>query len=64
MDERTDKIHVRRHESGGAIVAPPLRRRFGHVVIEQIVPRALNGMGALNFSPKGVSWTFEFPAQE
>jgi PAS domain S-box-containing protein len=64
MNEQTHKIHVRWHESGGPIVAPPLRRGFGHVVIEQIVPRALNGNGALNFSPEGVSWTFEFPAQE
>jgi PAS domain S-box-containing protein len=64
MDEQTDKIHVRWHESGGPIVGPPLRRGFGHVVREQIVPRALNGIGALNFSPEGVSWTFEFPVQE
>jgi hypothetical protein len=29
-------------------------------VIEQIVPRALNGNGSLDFSPSGVNWTFEF----
>lgn len=64
MDKKTHKIQVFWRESGGPIVAPPRRRGFGHVIIEQIVPRALNGVGALDFSPEGVSWTFEFPAQE
>jgi two-component sensor histidine kinase len=41
-------------------VVPPKRRGFGRVVIEQIVPRALNGSGSLEFEPSGVSWTFEF----
>jgi two-component sensor histidine kinase len=44
-----------------APVTPPLRRGFGHVVIEQIVPRALSGSGTLDFAPGGVNWTFEFP---
>jgi two-component sensor histidine kinase len=64
IDEEARKIHLRWRESGGPIVAPPQRRGFGHVVIEKIVPRALSGVGALDFSPEGVSWTFEFPAQE
>ncbi len=54
-------IHVRWCESGGPRVAPPRRRGFGHVVIERIVPQALIGTGVLDFSPHGVSWTFEFP---
>jgi hypothetical protein len=29
-------------------------------VIQQIVPRALNGSGKLDFSPEGVNWRFEF----
>jgi PAS domain S-box-containing protein len=64
IDEDAHKIHLHWRESGGPIVAPPQRRGFGHVVIEQIVPHALSGSGALDFSPEGVSWTFEFPAQE
>jgi PAS domain S-box-containing protein len=64
IDEPAHKIHLRWRESGGPIVAPPQRRGFGHVVIEQIVPRALSGTGTLDFSPEGVSWTFEFPEQE
>ena len=57
-------IRVCWRESGGPTVLPPERRGFGHVVIEQIVPRALNGSGALDFSPEGANWTFEFPVEE
>jgi PAS domain S-box-containing protein len=64
LNEPAHKVHLRWRESGGPIVVPPRHRGFGHVVIEQIVPRALNGSGALDFSPEGVSWTFEFPEQE
>jgi PAS domain S-box-containing protein len=64
MEEQTQTIHVYWRESGGPVVAPPLHRGFGHVVIDQIVPRALNGTSVLDFSPEGVSWTFEFPARE
>lgn len=63
LDEGADRVRVSWCESGGPSVAPPLRRGFGHVVIEQIVPRALNGIGTLDFSPAGVTWTFEFPAR-
>ncbi len=59
-----DKVQVQWRESGGPVVVPPRRRGFGHVVIERIVPQALKGMGALDFSPAGVSWTFEFPAAQ
>ncbi|WP_019196216.1 PAS domain-containing protein [Afipia birgiae] len=62
FNDAGDKVHVRWCESGGPVVAPPQRRGFGHVVIEQIVPRALNGVGTLDFSPAGVNWTFEFPS--
>jgi PAS domain S-box-containing protein len=64
MDKETHKIRLCWRESDGPLVVPPQRRGFGHVVIEQIVPRELNGIGALDFSPEGVGWTFEFPAQE
>ncbi len=47
-------------ETGGPPVRPPRRRGFGHIVIEQIVPRALNGSGTLDFAAAGLSWTFEF----
>ena len=47
-------------ERNGPAVTPPKRRGFGHVVIEQIVPRALNGHGALEFPLTGVQWSFCF----
>jgi PAS domain S-box-containing protein len=60
VDETNDKVRIYWSEKGGPPVMPPQRRGFGHVVIEQIVPRALNGNGTLDFSPAGVNWTFEF----
>jgi PAS domain S-box-containing protein len=61
LDDRTDKVFVNWRESGGPPVVAPARRGFGHVVIEQIVPRALNGDGTLHFASGGVDWKFEFP---
>jgi PAS domain S-box-containing protein len=60
VDEANDRVRIHWCEKGGPPVMPPQRRGFGHVVIEQIVPRALNGSGMLDFSPAGVNWTFEF----
>ena len=62
LNETTGKIHVRWSESGGPRVAPPLRKGFGHVVIERIVPQALDGISQLSFAPSGVVWTLDFPA--
>jgi DME family drug/metabolite transporter len=58
-------VHVVRRltaEHGDDVIGVegPPRRGFGQNVIEQIVPRALNGSGVLDFSPAGVNWTFEF----
>ncbi len=64
LDEQTRTIHVHWRESGGPTVIPPRHRGFGHVVIEQIVPRALNGVGTMAYPPEGVNWTFAFPALE
>ena len=61
LNQEAGRVHVHWCESGGPAVKPPLQRGFGHVVIEQIVPRALNGTGTLSFAPAGVNWTFEFP---
>jgi two-component sensor histidine kinase len=60
VDEAEDRVRIHWCEKGGPLVVPPQRRGFGHVVIEQIVPRALNGSGTLDFAPAGVNWTFEF----
>lgn len=63
LDPATGRIRIQWRETDGPPVSPPLRRGFGHVVIEQIVPRALNGSGRLDFAPTGVNWTFEFPGR-
>jgi two-component sensor histidine kinase len=63
-DEANDKVRIHWREKDGPPVMPPQRRGFGQVVIEQIVPRALNGSGILDFSPAGVNWTFEFSIDE
>jgi two-component sensor histidine kinase len=44
-------------ERGGAAVAPPERRGFGHLVLEGVVPSMLGGTGILAFAPEGVTWT-------
>lgn len=59
-DTARDRVRLSWSEKGGPPVTPPNRQGFGRVVIEQIVPRALNGSGNLDFSPSGVNWTFEF----
>lgn len=64
LDEAKGRIRLSWREHDGPAVTPPSRRGFGHVVIEQIVPRALRGKGALDFAPGGVCWTFDFPAHE
>ncbi len=61
LDRATDTIRLHWREDGGPPVVPPERRGFGHVVIEKIVPGALQGDGALVFASTGVSWTFQFP---
>ena len=59
-NDHNDKVQFSWHEKGGPPVTSPQRRGFGRVVIEEIVPRALNGAGTLEFCSSGVSWTFEF----
>jgi len=54
------KLSLRWQEYGGPSVVPPSRKGFGHIVISEIVPRALNGQGRLDFAQAGVCWTFQF----
>lgn len=59
--DELNRIRLHWRESGGPSVSVPQRKGFGHVVIERIVPQALQGRGKLEFPPTGVQWTFEFP---
>lgn len=43
---------------------PPSQRQregFGHRVITELVPRALNGSSRLDFTPQGVRWELDIP---
>jgi hypothetical protein len=42
VNDTDDKVRIHWCEKGGPPVIPPTRRGFGHVVIEQIGPRALD----------------------
>ncbi|MBY0381893.1 MAG: PAS domain-containing protein [Xanthobacteraceae bacterium] len=58
--EGDEKLSLRWEESGGPPVVPSSRKGFGHIVISEIVPRALGGKGVINCAPTGLCWTFEF----
>jgi PAS domain S-box-containing protein len=64
VEDPDNRVRFSWCEKGGPLVVPPQRQGFGRVVIEQIVPRALNGSGSLDFPASGVSWTFEFLQRE
>jgi PAS domain S-box-containing protein len=49
-------------ESNGPPVSPPSRRGFGHVVIEEMVARSLQGTVELDYAPAGLSWTLDIPS--
>jgi len=49
-------------ELEGPAVEPPTYKGFGHVVMEHVAARALNGKSDLDFSPEGVRWSLVVPA--
>ena len=44
----------------GAPVGPPVRRGFGRLLLETILPRALRGEAGLDFTPDGLVWHVTF----
>ena len=44
-------------EQGGPPVAPPSRTGFGHLVIDDMIARSLDGKVALEFAPLGLKWS-------
>jgi len=48
-------------EQGGPPVQEPKRKGFGRMMIERLVPRAIDGTSELVFDPKGIRWTLRFP---
>lgn len=51
-------------ERGGPTVALPIRKGFGHTVIESMVAASTGGKVQLDFAPEGLSWTLSFPSAE
>lgn len=60
--EEDGGLEVRWRESGGPAVAPPTRRGFGSVVVEQTVPFELGGESQVDYRPDGVEGRFTVPA--
>ncbi|MEJ1157506.1 sensor histidine kinase [Prosthecomicrobium sp. N25] len=50
-------------ERGGPPVAEPKRKGFGRLMIERLVPRAIDGTSELVFDPQGIRWTLRFPTE-
>ena len=48
-------------EQGGPPVAPPSRIGFGHLVIDDMIARSLDGKVALEFAPLGLKWSVTIP---
>ena len=55
-------LFIHWQERGGPPVAPPERRGFGSVVIEQTIPFELGGHAEVNYGQDGVVARFEVPA--
>ncbi|ODT08130.1 MAG: histidine kinase [Mesorhizobium sp. SCN 65-20] len=58
-----DRFRLTWKETNGPAVEEAARNGFGKVVLERITPIALNGVGRLNFHPKGVTWTLDAPME-
>lgn len=48
-------------ERGGPPVKEPSRRGFGRLMIEKLVPRAIEGTSDLSFGEGGLAWVLRFP---
>lgn len=48
-------------EQGGPPVSPPSRIGFGHLVIDDMIARSLDGKVALEFAPLGLKWSVVIP---
>ncbi len=63
LTEVDDVPHLRLtwHERGGPTSAASPRKGFGTVVLERVVPQALNATAKLDLSSGAVSWTIDLP---
>jgi two-component sensor histidine kinase len=50
-------------ESGGPPAAPPTRKGFGSIIIERLVPRAIEGVAEVSYEDRGMRWRLRFPSR-
>jgi two-component sensor histidine kinase len=58
----TQQVRIEWKESGGPTVSAPYHKGFGHMVVMQLVPKALEGNAQINYSTDGLGWTLQAPA--
>ncbi len=56
------RFGLRWEESDGPPVTQPTRKGFGHIVMDRIAGRALDGDSSIRFEPSGVVWSLDVPA--
>ena len=56
-----EQLELRWSESGGPTVTEPHRKGYGRMLIERLVPRAIEGTSELVFPEEGLRWTLRFP---
>lgn len=57
----TNRLLLSWTERGGPPVSPPARKGFGHLVIDDMVARALDGKVEMQFAGQGLTWTVTIP---
>jgi two-component sensor histidine kinase len=50
-------------ERGGPVVQVPSHPGFGEVLLERVVPEAMEGLGRLSFDAAGLGWQLEVPTE-
>jgi two-component sensor histidine kinase len=55
-------LRLRWIEHGGPAVALPAHKGFGHMVIDSMLARSLNGEVKLDFAPAGLDWSVLIPS--
>ncbi len=61
LDPHRPDLHFTWQEEGGPPVTPGEHRGFGSMMLEKIVPAALQGTASLDFDPQGLCWTLRVP---
>ena len=57
----TPRLRLRWQERGGPVVTPPMRKGFGHMVIDSMIAQKLDAVVDMAFDPQGLCWTVTIP---